>query len=212
MPHVLDGEVLAAGVGWCWILSAETPVHLAGPDAPRGPLTLCLEEDPQCPVGSVVHMDVPGERWHAPALPTPAPPTQRRATLAALEPHLEPVLGASGSEPMVDLIARHGGRGPGLTPEGDDFLMGVIAARRALGRRDECDLLADWAEKSAGEPSRSLLIHATQGEIGEPAQRVLSALLLGGPADALAALPELLAWGATSGRALLTGLCCGLRA
>ena len=114
---------------------------------------------------------------------------------------------------MAEAFHRHGGRGPGLTPEGDDLLMGLVAGRRAArrpGADHEAAELTAWAERAAGEPSRSLLRHAAAGELVEPAHDVLAAAAADDPGALSDAARELVSWGASSGRALLTGLVAGM--
>ena len=105
------------------------------------------------------------------------------------------------------------GRGPGLTPAGDDALAGYLLARRALdpaGARTEAAVVLTVARRATGQPARSLLRAAARGEAFEPVASMLAVLLRAdGPALA-AALRRLSALGATTGRAALTGLLRGL--
>lgn len=89
------------------------------------------------------------------------------------------------------------GRGPGLTPAGDDLLAGYAAGLVLFhGRRDEARRLAAEAAPRTTGLSATLLWHAADGELSEPAHLLLergeSAPLLG--------------WGHTSGRLLALGL------
>lgn len=91
------------------------------------------------------------------------------------------------------------GRGPGLTPLGDDVLAGWLTTRAALGRPD--DVLAAAVRRRLGVTtllSATLLDCAIRGE-------ALPQLAgwLGGPTDATT--DALLAVGATSGAGLLAG-------
>ena len=82
------------------------------------------------------------------------------------------------------------GWGPGLTPLGDDILVGYVAGRVLAGRRPP------FVSAATTALSRTLLACAARGELPEPAH----ALLEDGDAT------PLLEWGATSGKGLLVGL------
>jgi hypothetical protein len=125
----------------------------------------------------------------ADALPSPAALGVDAAHLAALT-----------SEP-VGAVAGLLGRGPGLTPAGDDVLAGFLLGARAIG----LDATAARAAVAATAPARTtalsatLLWHAARGEcLGEVAAVVAD------PAEP--SLRRLLAIGHTSGAALATGL------
>jgi hypothetical protein len=98
------------------------------------------------------------------------------------------------------------GRGPGLTPSGDDLVAGFLVGAHAFGL-DVPDLRRAMLERAAARTtalSAALLWHAARGEcIGQVAD--LAAVLTGcgaaGPAAA-----RLLAVGHTSGAALAQGL------
>jgi Protein of unknown function (DUF2877) len=119
-----------------------------------------------------------------------------RISAPALEPHDdERSLEAIGAE----LI----GRGPGLTPEGDDFVAGMAGVLAAAGRGDDvAALLGDDLRRRTTALSATLLELAAQGMGPEPLQAVLA-----GDADAL---PRLLSLGHTSGRAYARGAAAGL--
>lgn len=213
VPDHVVGEIVATGAGWCWILGSAGPFHLSGPMGVRGPRTVRCASDPPGAVGDPVALNVDVERWRAATPGPPALPHARRALARTLARATERDPADLAGLSMSDAIAVHGGRGAGLTPEGDDLLMGLVAGRRAVANpraRDEAALLADWATDAAGEPSRALLCHAARGELVEPAHDALAALL-GADAEGLGvATPILLAWGASSGRALLAGLAAGV--
>jgi hypothetical protein len=101
------------------------------------------------------------------------------------------------------------GRGPGLTPAGDDVLAGLLLG--LAGRADLRDPLAAAVTRQAAARttwlSAELLRHAAAGRGVPAAVAVADALAGHGPADALTrALPALLAVGHTSGAALARGL------
>lgn len=140
-------------------------------------------------------------RWWDPAVPTvtrwapagaPVDP-QERALLDAL------VDGSRGR--LVDAVARLVGRGPGLTPEGDDLLAGALVTLSALGSR-RFGALADAVGTLLDDPGRTttvsavLLRCATRGE----AIPELAAFLVTGERE------PLLRVGHTSGAALARGV------
>jgi hypothetical protein len=110
------------------------------------------------------------------------------------------------------------GRGPGLTPSGDDVLAGLLAGVRLLGQAAPPEttrsLVATVARSGAAIAaagttsttalSATLLQHAVRGEVAVPAEHVLVALT--GHGALVPALDRLLAIGSTSGRDLTLGL------
>jgi hypothetical protein len=104
------------------------------------------------------------------------------------------------------------GLGPGLTPSGDDALVGIEAALHAL----DCpmagflSLALDRVEDRTPALAATLLRHAAAGEFAERLHRLIGALL--GPDDGLIAMAidRATAWGATSGTDSLVGVLIGL--
>jgi hypothetical protein len=124
---------------------------------------------------------------------------------ASIRPHLIPSGMTSGLDLPVDgrltpaHLDRLLGRGPGLTPLGDDVLAGWLTTRAALGRPD--DVLSAAVRRRLGVTtllSATLLDCAIRGE----ALPQLAAWLAE-PTDATT--DALLAVGATSGAGLLAG-------
>jgi hypothetical protein len=114
------------------------------------------------------------------------------------------------------------GRGPGLTPTGDDLLAGVIAAVRSFGPRlapatdgaivatvsDVADRVARIAGEATTDVSGALLVHAARGEVAIPVGDLLRAVA--GDVPVLPALDRLLAVGGSSGRDLACGVVAGV--
>ena len=104
------------------------------------------------------------------------------------------------------------GLGPGLTPSGDDVLVGIEAALHALPQRSAgfLALAVDDVEGRTSELAATLLRHAGAGEFAERLHTLLAALL--GPDDEAipAAIDRAVAWGATSGTDCLFGVLVGL--
>jgi Protein of unknown function (DUF2877) len=110
------------------------------------------------------------------------------------------------------------GRGPGLTPAGDDVLAGLLAALRVLGPSlssevagrvaATADALATAVTGPAHERttalSAQLLAHADRGAVALPVADVLRAVA--GRGALVASAARLARVGHTSGRDLLTGI------
>lgn len=116
---------------------------------------------------------------------------------------------------LTDAPGRLLGRGPGLTPEGDDVLAGAAIGVRALGRAAgiepaAIDALAaslcpaDAAART-GALSATLLRLAARGAAPEPAHRLL------GSSDREAALTDLRRLGASTGAAIASGIALAAR-
>jgi len=104
-----------------------------------------------------------------------------------------PVAPRSAREDLESLA----GRGPGLTPAGDDVLAGYLAGLVLFwGMRDRAAAVAGRAQKITTGLSATLLDHAARGELPEPAHAYLNR------GDA-AALDR---FGHSSGRCLRLGL------
>lgn len=129
---------------------------------------------------------------------------------------------AAGERPAA-VAAADGllGRGPGLTPAGDDVLAGVLASTQLLAEavgadptdrlvavtRDVGAAVAERAGRATTPISAALLHHAARGEVAVPVARLLRSLT---GAGALApALDDVLAVGATSGHDLAVGVLAG---
>jgi hypothetical protein len=104
------------------------------------------------------------------------------------------------------------GLGPGLTPSGDDALIGLAAALHATGHRARGFLAEalDDAPARTTAVAATLLQHAADGEFSERLQRLLAALLGDDDAAVPSAVEEAIAWGATSGTDCLVGVLFGL--
>lgn len=123
----------------------------------------------------------------------PAPAPQRLASVRR-------------SVPRVEVDEGLLGRGPGLTPSGDDVLAGYLVGAAAYGvaADDVCRLVASQAAARTTTLSAALLRHAAAGETIPQVSGLLDALAGRRPLDR--ALAELLAVGHTSGAALAAGV------
>lgn len=211
------GRVMATGAGWAWLRGAGGVVHLTGFRGPRGPLTAVVTSVPILRAGQRVTLDLAdAEPWRTPPPPPAADASLVAEACEAARPHAwnDPRALELGAAPLRQVVEALAGRGPGLTPAGDDAVAGYLLARRALdtaGARCDAAVALQVARAATGEPARSLLRAAARGEAYEPVAAMLAALLRAdGPALA-PALRRLAALGATTGRAALTGLIRGLQ-
>ena len=133
---------------------------------------------------------------------------------------LEAALTAGDPAAIVAEAEQFVGRGPGLTPTGDDLLTGAFGAYVLIGEalRDERPEAVLAAAKVGIEGllgrtvsfSAALLRHAMSGRVSVPVAQVLRALLGRTPLDD--AVEALLRVGNTSGRALAQGVLVGAEA
>jgi hypothetical protein len=214
-----DGGYVELAGGWVLVAPARAPV---------GPLSLLADALPRRPFADGERAAVEGDTLVAGSVRIDlrgVHPLQRRALpprAADVEPALAAAL-AGRPCPLPELhagldalrggdhaaaVALLAGRGPGLTPAGDDVLAGYAAWRHAEGAG--AALSAAAAARSA-PLGLAYLRCAEHGELPQVAERVLHAVWGGdGPAAARHA-GALDRWGATSGTALLWGLAAGAR-
>jgi len=131
-----------------------------------------------------------------------------RPIIAGLVVALETGDRSLGAESATRLV----GLGPGLTPSGDDLLVGIEAALHALARPSAgfLALALDDVEGRTTALAATLLRHAGAGEFAERLHTLLAALL-GSDEEAIpAAIDRAVAWGATSGTDCLLGVLIGL--
>ncbi len=190
------------------------------PSIPSGPVHLRVTRLPPFVAGQEVEVAVTAERrWRPPAVDPCGLAAQRDLISAMLHPAaspFDPVLTADVRSLLEagDLggVARLiGGRGPGLTPTGDDVLAGILVADalglnrfRPIGRRKAATSVATT------DVSRAFLRWAAAGQSIEPVHRLLGSLAAGDPVGARRALRDVRAVGGSSGSDLVYGLRLGL--
>ena len=145
-------------------------------------------------------------------LPTTVPDVEQRPLAAALSEGSDSAILAA-AESLI-------GRGPGLTPESDDYLAGALAATRTLGDALSSTDTGPMLDSIAGSLKRlastrtttfsaSLINHAANGQVAAPAGSLLRALTgRGDVADSYRGLTRV---GHTSGPALAAGIVLGAR-
>jgi hypothetical protein len=173
-----------------------------------------------------------GARWRIVRWwdPKPAPIQTERARLAGrisaaeaptASERLSQALCARDPRAAVRAARALIGRGPGLTPEGDDLLGGIVAGYRwtatCLGDRragvaldqTQNDILAA-ARAGTTRLSYTLLRHAYCGEVAGPVAALLRSLA--GRGDVTTAMRTTSAIGHSSGRAMACGIVAGAAA
>ncbi|BAJ50379.1 hypothetical protein CSUB_C0518 [Candidatus Caldarchaeum subterraneum] len=101
---------------------------------------------------------------------------------------------------LVDVV----GRGPGLTPAGDDFVSGVLLGLRLLGLKADASELFQKARKSSRWPSWKMMEHAHHGCTFSPIYNLCREILMGG--DCVEHVFEAVRIGGSTGLATLAGL------
>lgn len=176
---------------------------LAAPGVPRMPNAVVVDA-PAAPAAIAWDRAAP-PAWD-PVVPSPP---GGRAAVAALAGWLAERVPLPPGD-LETAAERLLGRGPGLTPEGDDVLAGAAAAARALGPAaglpaEAVDVLvralapAD-ARARTGALSATLLELAAAGALPEPAHRLLAG------AGRETALGDLRRLGASTGAAIAAGI------
>ncbi len=214
--------------------SAELPLTSLAPSLLALALGRCLVGDGAVswtgPRGPVV---VRAVREWAPV--RPARGAVVATALAALRAGLEDSTAEIDSRPLADAIAAGGrheaevavawllGRGPGLTPSGDDLLAGFLVGASVFGLAtpEIAAATAVLAPVRTTALSAALLWHAARGECIDQLAAVAAALCSQplcsqprghGGRQISTALRDLLGVGHTSGAALATGLALAARA
>lgn len=108
------------------------------------------------------------------------------------------------------------GLGPGVTPSGDDILIGFFAGLWSLAGDDQAQLsfMHSFGEsllnvaKQTNEISRTYLYHAGQGQFSSSLSNLAEAIALGGQVES--AIHEAMRVGHSSGMDSVTGLLIGL--
>jgi hypothetical protein len=198
----LDGEVVA----------------LADPSVPAGPLHVRCAPLPPLREGLAVTSDgvrlagpgwalrIDGPVWRG-ALPDPDAldgDLDVGAPAVTVGPDLADLVRAGRIEALAAAV---GGRGPGLTPAGDDLLAGVlVVARTCWGPEAEPRLDAVARDVATTGVARAFLAQAARGRCVAPVHDWLVAVAAGRSDDAERARARLLAVGASSGAHLAAGL------
>lgn len=198
------------------LLALTTTGVPAGPIHARGPIPIhrlsagdrVVVEDREVQAGPVC-VDFGGATIWAGALPgRPQLAAGAPLALALLDAAPPSALGELRVDPadLPGAVAALCGRGPGLTPAGDDVLAGILL----LAQDPAADTLVAGAPTN--DIARAFLLWAARGQSIEPVHRFLAAAVAGDRPAGAAALGHVLRFGHSSGADLAAGLRLGFRA
>lgn len=119
--------------------------------------------------------------------------------------------GAEKDEKIAQAVGQLAGLGSGLTPAGDDYLVGVMAALWLTGQKALLPRLAKVAADKTTALSAAFLNAAGRGEFIEPWHALVLALFRGEAESFSQALERVARFGASSGRDALAGFATTLR-
>ena len=112
-----------------------------------------------------------------------------------------------------DGIEKLSGMGPGLTPAGDDFIAGWIAALRSVAspeaRRVIREFCAAWRPGKTNWLSKWMILDAIRGRTWKRGKDLLSAMGRNDGEATAEAAAKILNWGHTSGKAWQAGFARG---
>ena len=116
---------------------------------------------------------------------------------------------AEGND-LAEAARQLAGLGHGLTPAGDDYLVGVMAALWLRGDHDQAQIIARSAASHTTTLSSAFLRAAAQGQFVEPWRQMACALARASELECSAAAHRIAESGASSGRDALAGFAAGV--
>jgi hypothetical protein len=114
-------------------------------------------------------------------------------------------LGGERHDSLLEGVKLLAGLGPGGTPAGDDFLVGVMAAIWLLGDEAQAPAIAETAAPRTSALSAAFLRAAGRGELIAPWHALLAALSAGDVVEVEKAAMQVESFGASSGADALDG-------
>lgn len=228
------GRVMASFRRAAYFELAGSVLAVTTPDVPPGPLHLRLRTLPRLEVGdpmvaTAARLTIGPHRiaraelvsWRPPVVPGPELAARAGAGMDLLpeagssaladDPAAAAVRDALRRDDLPAAVAVLAGRGPGLTPAGDDVLAGLLLVLAIVGRdRDELERAATAARTHA--ISLAFLLWAARGQSVAPVHHLLTALADGDGVAVERHRSAVAALGQTSGADLLFGLRLGLGA
>jgi hypothetical protein len=222
------GRVVASFRRAAYVELAGSVLAITTADVPPGPLHLRLSALPRLEVGDPVmataaHLTIGPHavpraelvRWHPPVVPGPALAARGGAGVGLLpEAGSSALAGSPAAAAVLDALRRGdlraavallAGRGPGLTPAGDDALAGLLLVLAIVGHdRAELERAATTARTHA--ISRAFLLWAARGQSVAPVHHLLAALADGDGAAVERHRSAVAALGQTSGADVLLGV------
>jgi hypothetical protein len=213
-----EAEVLASFPKAVYVATPAGIAALVAPGVGPGPLHVLLDATPNPEAGHVGLGGVP--IWRG-ALPDPgslaaAVPLVLEVLAPVAGGHLVPAERAAaavlalGEGDLLEVAARLGGAGPGLTPAGDDALGGILFALGAMGCN--ADLVAVARQVRTTAISGAFLLWAARGQALGPVHDLLAAAVAGDVPAARSAARLLQHVGHSSGADFAQGLSWGLSA
>jgi hypothetical protein len=135
--------------------------------------------------------------------------------LRELTSALEAALRHGDTDAAYEHAARLVGLGPGLTPAGDDWLVGLATICNLPGSpvgdlRSLLVGLVDDAGERTNDISRAAMVHAAQGRVRESITELVTAMAHGDRAAMERRGTQVMRIGASSGTDILTGMLAGL--
>ena len=140
-------------------------------------------------------------------------PAAGSSVAAALSRSARALCGARPGPGLSRAVSALVGAGAGLTPSGDDFLSGLMAASRASGDAALTRALGDAVQRNlaaTGDVSASLLLCAVDGYWPDPLVDLADALAVDNASAAVDAVDGLCGMGHSSGSDIATGFLFGL--
>jgi hypothetical protein len=227
-------EIIDAGDGWfeppmpfplvvravfpraAYVDAGDRLLAVVGASVPSGPLHLRARRLPALVAGQTVSLPLDGvPRWRPPPVDA-AGLARHRGLAGAVLGGSSPALPGGALDRAQESVAAGdlvgaarllGGRGPGLTPAGDDVLAGILLVA-ALGP-DPVDTVVRAAAAEAvptTDVARAFLRWAARGQSIAPAHELLAAIATGDPRRARLARQRLDSLGASSGADLAVGM------
>ena len=229
-----QGRVVASFRRAAYVELAGSVLAVTAADVPPGPLHLRLSALPRLQVGdpmvaTAAHLTIGTHTvaraelvgWRPPVVPGPALAARSGAGMDLLpEAGSSALAGDPAAAALPDALRRGdlsaavavlAGRGPGLTPAGDDVLAGLVLVLAIAGHdRAELERAATAARTHA--ISRAFLLWAARGQSVAPVHHLLAALADGDGVAVERHRSAVAALGQTSGADVLLGLRLGLGA
>ena len=232
--------VMGTSTRFAWCALEDEVILLASPGAVRFPNAILagdgwdvLEPGERILIGSGAllgeRFDWRVVRWWDPRVrPIGAKRSDVMAQVSSMSRHVAPsasrlegALASGDRNGVIDAALGMLGAGGGLTPEGDDALIGAFAAYRHVtsslgyleGRRfidDAATEILSVAARRTTLLSVTLLRHACAGEVPDPVADLLRAVT--GIGSTSAAIEQCVDLGGSSGRAMAEGVVSGARA
>lgn len=208
---VPDSVMMPPGLRWRDFLTAQgtAPILVGGGQLRCGPRTLRVRMDIDLRAPAIT---TTAARWGRARLRSALASAVRRRTAWPVVRHHWST-GTAAPQTLAMDAPRLIGRGPGVTPSGDDILAGAILAHVALGTPGIRAAATSVTGRATGRTTAASIVSlrgAADGRAAAPLRELLSAIR--DQRDLTSALHRVLALGHTSGADLIRGLYDGFEA